>query len=146
MRLQDHVVQTPKRFRNVRLVGEDIESRTAETALAKRCNERRLIDHAATRHIHQDPVTPKGIKNARIDNAPGFGTSRSGDDENLRMDREITQVHHETIWNVADWADIRVRNGHVKALGTAREGAPDAAQAQDAEPLAADLAREWQGL
>ena len=72
---QHHVVEADERCRDMRLVGEHVETRAGQTARREQVDQRFFVDHAAPRHVHQKTVGPQRLEDITIDELPGVFTT-----------------------------------------------------------------------
>jgi hypothetical protein len=142
VRCQHDVVEPEQLGRNVRLALEHVEAGTGDDAVLQRLDERLFVDDRAARDVDEVAVLAEGSQHLGIDELARARATRRDDDEKIDFGGEPFGVGQEAIGRVALLAPCRVGDAHAEGFGAAGDGLADAAEADDAQPRAADLARQ----
>ncbi len=139
MRQQHHIVAGDQRRRHIGLMLEDIEPGARDPAAFQGGDQRRLIHHAAARDVDENAFRAQRFQHPGVDHVAGVGTGRSRHHQEIAFPRQVDQIGQEAIRRL-QFGAVGIENLHAEALGAGGDGAADAAQAQNAQLLAADLA------
>ena len=71
-----------------------VERGAAETALAQRLHQGRLVDHGAARDVDQQRALGHGGKLGRADQPPGLGRQRTGQDQGIDLAEHGREIGH----------------------------------------------------
>ena len=111
-----------KRLRHVRLIREHVKPGSAETAVPKRRDKSRLIDHGSARHIDQHPFRTKRLDHLAADKLARVGAPWRHHEQHLAGRCHFGEIGKMAIRNIARIAvvvaDLRVER--LQLLASAR--------------------------
>src|SRR5690606_18923339 len=121
------------------LVREDIEPGGSEPPSLQGCGQRRLVDEPAAGDVDEDALRPQRLDDLRIHDVGDTGAAGGAEEEDIALARELDLARIGLEGRILGLR-IVVADRHLEARETAGDLAPDPAEAQDARPLAAELA------
>src|SRR5215471_1404326 len=114
----------------------------AEPALDQRCNERALVDHAATRDVDERTVWAERVDHRGRDEVPRLWTALARDHQIIAVPRQLDRIGDVVVRDIGFAARPAVDHAHAQGDAALGDGAADAAQPEHAHGLAADAAAE----
>src|SRR5229473_5642400 len=86
MRREKHVVQAQQWIRRIdRLLLEDVQAGSSNSAFAKRCRERGLVDDGATGNIYKKSRLLHQLEAPRVEQVMGLWGQCAHDDDEVRL-------------------------------------------------------------
>ncbi len=145
MGLQHYVVQGQELLWDLRLLGEDVETGTAEPAVLEGGDQLRLVDDGAAGHVDEHALRADGLDHGPVDDPVGHCATGADGDQHIAITRHGHQVGIVLVGHVLLGAAV-VGDLHAEDLGLAGDVLADAPEAEDAELAAADRVGQGHGL
>ncbi len=142
VRLHDDVGESEQCRSGIRLALEHIERGVSEAPVGQRRDERRLVDHAATRHVDQGPCRAERVDHGGRDEMARFRTALAGDHQEIALPRELDGIGDIGIGRIGLAPRARIDHLHPERRAAIGDAAADVAQTDDAHRLVGDAAAE----
>ena len=144
MRLDDNL---PKAMRRGSMSGSFQNTSSAAPAMRvarKRVDQGRFVDDRAARDVDEEAGGTEGLEHGGVDEAARRLAAGDGGDKNVACARRVRPGSGDRRGRVGRRRDIAIGELHAKTLGAPRDGAADAAEAENAERLAVQARAERQ--
>ena len=146
MRGQHHLRQGAQAFGHAGLVVEHVQPGAGDHGALQRVDQRGLVHHRATRHVHQDAAGRAAAaqrgQHLGVDQVAGAGAAGGDDHQEITFFGQRGGAGQVAVRQVGLGAAGGVGDGHAEGLGPVGDGLADAAHADDAHACAAHLARQ----
>jgi oligopeptide/dipeptide ABC transporter ATP-binding protein len=121
---------------------DHVETGAEQPSACERSDQRLLVDDRASADIDHDPMRGQRSERRGVDQMARRGTARSGDGEVVADRRQGADARGVAIGDTGLLAAAAIGDRHAEAFRAARDRAPDAAKADDAQALAREAVQE----